>query len=192
MSDSTPLVLASASPRRVELLGVLGLPFSQQPADIDETQRPAESPAAYVVRMAQEKAAAVAPRNPGSVIIGADTTVVIDGLALGKPKDRADGLAMLQRLSGRTHEVLTGICVSCGAQRESACDVSQVSFTAISAEDAAHYWATGEPADKAGGYGIQGLGSIFVERINGSYSGVMGLPLARLAQLLRTMGVTPW
>ncbi len=192
MPSLRPLILASASPRRVELLRILEPSFSQQPADIDETQRHGEDPKTYVCRMAEEKAAAVAPGNPGSVIIGADTTVVIDGQTLGKPKDRADGIAMLQRLGGRTHQVLTGVCVLHDAGKQTICDQSEVSFVNVSSAQAAAYWATGEPADKAGGYGIQGLGSIFVQRINGSYSGVMGLPLAPLTKLLRVAGATRW
>lgn len=187
------LILASASPRRVELLTLLGLSFAQLPADIDESYRAPETPAEYVERMALEKASAIAVgASAGAVVIGADTTVLVDEQILGKPQDEAEGLAMLQLLSGRSHRVLTGLCVLHGAQQQLQCIESEVWFRTISAEEARRYWATGEPADKAGGYGIQGIGSIFVERIAGSYSGVMGLPLAALEAQLRGVGFDIW
>ena len=187
------LVLASASPRRVELLQLLGLRFAQQPADIDETHRAPETPRQYVRRMALEKARLVAASHSADkVVIGADTTVLVDDQILGKPTDRADGLAMLQLLSGRSHQVLTGLCVLHGDQQRLEVVESQVWFRTLEAAEAERYWAGGEPADKAGGYGIQGIGSIFVERIEGSYSGVMGLPLAALETQLRAVGFDVW
>lgn len=187
------LILASASPRRVELLNLLGLTFLQQPADIDESLTTGEAPDAYVRRMALEKASLVAGKNTADmVVIGADTTVLVDDRILGKPKDRADGLAMLQLLSGRSHQVLTGLCVLRGEHQQLAVVESQVWFRVIDDAEAERYWASGEPADKAGGYGIQGIGSIFVERIDGSYSGVMGLPLAALETQLRAVGFDFW
>ncbi len=187
------LILASASPRRVELLASLGLSFAQRPADIDETYHAPETPTAYVERMALEKASAIAASlSADAVVVGADTTVLVDEHILGKPRDAADGVAMLQQLSGRSHRVLTGLSVLRGQRQQVQCIESEVWFRAIGVEEAERYWATGEPADKAGGYGIQGIGSIFVERIAGSYSGVMGLPLAALEAQLRTVGFDIW
>lgn len=187
------LILASASPRRVELLELLGLPFTQQPADIDESYCAPETPTEYVLRMALEKASLIAAvATADAVVIGADTTVLVDARILGKPVDEADGLAMLQLLSGRSHRVLTGLCVLRGQQQQLMCVETEVWFRVIGATEAQRYWASGEPADKAGGYGIQGIGSIFVERIVGSYSGVMGLPLAPLETQLRAVGYDFW
>lgn len=187
------LILASASPRRVELLTLLGLSFAQRPADIDESYRAPETPIEYVERMALEKANAIAANaDAEAVVVGADTTVLVDAQILGKPQDAAEGLAMLQLLSGRSHRVLTGLCVLRGQQQQLQCIETEVWFRPISTEEARRYWATGEPADKAGGYGIQGIGSIFVERIAGSYSGVMGLPLAALEAQLRAVGFDIW
>lgn len=187
------LILASASPRRVELLELLGLSFTQLPADIDESYRAPETPSAYVERMALEKASLIAASvSSPAVVIGADTTVLVDDQILGKPADEADGVAMLQRLAGRSHQVLTGLCVLGDQQQQLEVVQSEVWFRPIGRAEAKRYWATGEPADKAGGYGIQGIGSIFVERIQGSYSGVMGLPLATLETQLRAVGFDVW
>ena len=166
------LILASASPRRRELLAQLGADFSCDPADIDETRRDDESPVEYVARMAAEKARAVAARHSGaSAVLGADTTVVIDTEVLGKPRDKLDGLSILARLSGRTHTVYTAIC--------------------LVVDDGQHETvvATEEPWDKAGAYGIQGLGGSLVKTIRGSYSNVVGLPLHETWQLLSHCGV---
>lgn len=183
-------VLASASPRRLELLGQLGLRPRVRPARVDETPRPGEHPALYVERLARAKALWVQRvLGVGVPVLGADTAVVVDGDILGKPVDRAQGLAMLARLSGRKHRVLTGIAL---VQRESVhsrVSVTHVHLRTIAAWEREAYWATGEPRDKAGAYAIQGLGAVFVERIEGSYSGVMGLPLFETAELLRVAGI---
>jgi len=173
----------------------LGLPFSQQPADIDETQHANEGPRDYVVRMAQEKAQAIAARlspKADSIVIGADTTVVVAGQVLGKPSSKAEGLRMLSLLSNRVHDVLTGLCVLRQDRCELECTHTQVWCRTISAAEADHYWATGEPSDKAGGYGIQGIGSIFIDQIQGSYSAVMGLPVATLERLLSAVDYDIW
>ncbi len=178
------LILASASPRRAELLQQIGLQFEVCAAHIDESLRPNESPRDYVLRMAQEKAEAIAPRFPGAVILASDTSVVVDDEVLGKPADQADAARMLACLADRSHVVMTSVCVL-GEQCQLALNETEVWFRAISPAEMAAYWHSGEPADKAGGYAIQGLGAQFVARIDGSYSGVMGLPLFEVAQMLR-------
>lgn len=186
------LILASASPRRRELLQQLGVDYRCEPADIDESRLPREKPADYVLRMAREKALAVAGRYPpGEVaVLGADTSVVIDEDVLGKPVDHFDGLGMLARLSGRTHCVLTGICL-CTTSGETLGEVVEtgVSFVALTRGQCEAYLATDEPWDKAGGYGIQGLAGAFVSAIAGSYSNVVGLPLTQTWQLLSGQGI---
>lgn len=180
------LILASASPRRRELLRQIGVSFDVQAADIDETPQPGESPADYVCRMAREKAAAVAAGTPGDcAVLAADTTVVIDDDVLGKPRDTLDGLAMLARLSGRTHEVMTAICLCRGDAASERLVVTRVTFATLDRDLCEAYLATEEPWDKAGAYGIQGLGAVLVEAIEGSYSNVVGLPLAETWRLLR-------
>lgn len=182
--------LASKSPRRQELLRQLGYEFEVVAADVDETPRAGEAPRDYAVRMASEKArAARAPR--ALPVLGADTDVVLDGRILGKPANREDALAMLAALSGRTHEVCSGVALLRGTELLTAVSVTQVTFGTISLDEAQHYWASGEPADKAGAYGIQGLGAQFVKEIRGSYSGVVGLPLYETARLLKQMGIAP-
>jgi len=183
------LILASQSPRRAELLRQIGVDFRVAPAHIDETPRRAESPADYVVRMAREKARATAAQHPGALVLGADTSVILDDRILGKPADREEGIAMLLALSGREHQVLTAVALA-GTHPGQALSASRVRFRPVGHEEAARYWATGEPADKAGGYAIQGLGAVFVERIEGSYSGIMGLPLFETAQLLADAGLS--
>lgn len=186
------LVLASASPRRRELLQQLGMTFTVAPADIDESVRPDEAPDAYVRRMAAEKAAAgLAQAAPGSTVLGADTAVVIDGRVLGKPADRDDAVAMLQLLSDRTHQVMSGVAVAGSGAARDALSITEVTFGPVSIVAAEHYWDTGEPADKAGGYGIQGCGAVFVASLSGSYTGVVGLPLYETAGLLRESGFAP-
>ena len=183
------LVLASASPRRRELLALLGRPFTVRVADVVETPLPGESATARVERLAAAQATLVAEQlRSDHVVVGADTVVVLDGEILGKPVDARDAEAMLRRLQGRAHEVLTGVAV---AQVDGAdvvvsgfVDTTEVVFAPMSAADIAGYVSTGEPLDKAGAYGIQGLGGRWVERISGSYHNVVGLPLARLAPLL--------
>ena len=186
------LILASASPRRRELLAQLGVGCIVSPADIDETPRAGELPDAYVRRMACEKAlAGLAGAAEGTCVLGADTAVVIDGQILGKPRDREDGIAMLQLLGGRTHEVMSAVAVATAAAVRDALNITRVTFGPVSARTAELYWATGEPLDKAGGYGIQGRGAVLVEHLSGSYSGVVGLPLYETAQLLREFGFAP-
>ena len=175
----TRLILASASPRRRELLDQLGVSYTCDPAHIDESQEVGEAPSDYVQRMAQKKAREVVGRYSLSdfAVLAADTTVVIEGVALGKPRDNADALAMLARLSGRKHKVQTAVCL-CSAEGESCILVeTHVEFIALSTEVCEVYLATTEPWDKAGAYGIQGLGGAFVRNIEGSYSNVVGLPL---------------
>jgi len=188
----SPLYLASASPRRRQLLEQLRLSFEVQMADVDETPRPEELPADYVLRLARTKAETVAQKlgQPAARVLAADTAVVLGSGILGKPKDRADGLAMLGRLSGRGHAVLSAIALWHDGKLDTALSTSEVRFRTIAAAEAAAYWETGEPADKAGGYGIQGLGAVFVESLQGSYSGVMGLPLFETAELLRRAGMS--
>lgn len=188
-----PLYLASGSPRRRELLTQIGVPFSVVSAPIDETPLPDESAPAYVERLARAKAAAGLARVEGqAVVLGADTAVVLDGRILGKPESREDALAMLADLSGREHQVLTAVALTDGQRVQSLCVTSQVRFRAISDDEAQRYWASGEPADKAGGYAIQGLGAVFVTGLSGSYSAVVGLPLSETADVLGQFGVACW
>ncbi|MGE8058142.1 Maf family protein [Pseudomonas sp. NPDC089547] len=188
-----PLYLASGSPRRRELLTQIGVPFSVVSAPIDETPLPGESAPAYVERLARAKAAAGLASVAGpAVVLGADTAVVLDGRILGKPQNREDALAMLADLSGREHQVLTAVALTDGLRTQSLCVTSQVRFRLISDEEAQRYWASGEPADKAGGYAIQGLGAVFVTGLSGSYSAVVGLPLSETADLLGQFGVACW
>ncbi|CAI8798464.1 Maf-like protein [Pseudomonas sp. PDM26] len=189
------LYLASGSPRRRELLTQIGVPFSAVSADIDETPLAQESPSAYVERLARDKAEAgrgVVVSDEPFCVLGADTAVVQGGKILGKPVDQADACAMLMMLSGCEHEVLTAIAVLDGERCESRIVTSRVRFRAISRDEAAAYWASGEPRDKAGGYGIQGLGAVFVAGLNGSYSAVVGLPLCETAELLGHFGIPCW
>jgi len=194
----TPLFLASGSPRRRELLTQIGVPFQVVSASIDETPLPDECPAAYVERLARAKARAGRERLLGlSVsapfcVLGADTAVVLDDQILGKPVDEADALSMLMALSGREHEVLTAIAILAAERCETRVVRSRVSFRTISQQEAAQYWASGEPQDKAGGYAIQGLAAVFVAGLNGSYSGVVGLPVCETAELLGQFGIPCW
>jgi septum formation protein len=186
------LCLASVSPRRRELLSQIGVAHTVAGADIDEAVLPGEAARDYVTRLARAKALAVLANGQRLPVLAADTTVVLDGHIFGKPRDRADAVDMLGRLSGRTHEVLTAIALadSCGVgQRLSA---SSVRFRQLTPPECSAYWETGEPRDKAGGYAIQGLGAVFVESLDGSYSGVMGLPLFETAELLRAAGIACW
>jgi nucleoside triphosphate pyrophosphatase len=184
-------VLASASPRRRALLDEAGLAFDVYPVDVDESPRPGEAAAAYVARLAEEKARRAANALPGRPVLGADTVVVIDGELLGKPADNAEAAAMLRRLSGRAHEVLTGVVVVFGEQVASVVETTAVRFRDIAEDEIAWYVASGEPADKAGAYAIQGLASRFVAQIEGSYSNVVGLPVAAVLQILRKMDLPP-
>ncbi len=182
--------LASQSPRRRELLHQIGIRHAVVAVDIDETPRPGEAPAEYVLRLALAKARAGHALRPERPVLGADTAVVVDDVILGKPTDRADAIAMLGRLAGREHRVLTAVALV-GEREETRLSVSHVRFRALAAGEADAYWATGEPADKAGGYAVQGRGALFVESLTGSYSGVMGLPLFETGELLRRAGISP-
>jgi septum formation protein len=183
-----PIVLASASPRRAELLRGAGIVFEVQPADVDESVRPDEPPERYVVRVAEAKARAISARCPRQIVLGADTTVIIDGLILGKPDSDADARRMLRMLSGRTHEVLTGVCMVGPVGTRTGLARTAVEFAPLAEDEIEWYIATGEPADKAGAYAIQGLASRFVTRIDGSYSNVVGLPVALVYGILKEIG----
>jgi len=182
------IVLASASPRRAELLSAAGLSYVVQAADVDETPHTDEAPEACAMRLARAKASAVA-RPPGAIVVGADTLVVVDGQGLGKPRDDREAAAMLRRLSGRVHEVVTGIALvyEHGAIVDRAS--TRVTFAALGEDEIAWYVATGEPRDKAGAYGIQGGASRFITGIEGSYSNVVGLPVELVYQHLRALGL---
>ena len=185
------LILASASPRRRELLARLGLPFAVRVPAVDERPLPGEVPEALVRRLALAKARAVAAQEPGALVLGADTLVVLEGEVFGKPAGREEALAMLGRLSGRTHEVLTAVAVAGPRGEEALVQRSRVTFRALCPGEAAWYWSTGEPADKAGAYAVQGSGAVFIRRLEGSPSGVMGLPLCETAVLLAAHGLDP-
>jgi septum formation protein len=182
-------VLASASPRRRELLNLIGIPHDVRPANVDETMRPREAPRRHAERLAREKASAIAVRDPNLITIGADTVVVINRKVLGKPADAEDAARMLGMLSGREHTVITAVAVSRGRELRSAIEEVRVKVRRLSDEEIEAYIATGEPMDKAGAYGIQGFGATIVERIKGDYFSVMGLPLVRLVGLMRDVGV---
>lgn len=178
------LILASRSPRRSELLNAAGIAFEVLAADIDETPHADESPVAYVERLAIEKARAVLALRPDARVLGADTTVTIDGEILGKPEDEADARRMLRLLNGRVHDVHTGVALVSRAGVRSAVDTTRVWFNAMTDEDISWYVATGEPVDRAGAYAIQGFASRFIGRIEGSYSNVVGLPVALVSSIL--------
>ncbi|RRV27373.1 septum formation inhibitor Maf [Pseudomonas sp. o96-267] len=189
------LFLASASPRRRELLAQIAVPCVTQIASIDETPLPDEPPAAYVERLAREKARAGLLALGGrddAVVLGADTAVVLDGRILGKPADLNESRAMLQALSGRSHQVLTAVALVGGGREAARMVSSDVSFRPISEAEIEAYWASGEPCDKAGSYGIQGLAAVFVNQLQGSYSAVVGLPLCETAELLGEFGIACW
>jgi septum formation protein len=186
------LRLASASPRRRELLAQIGVPHSVKPAHIDESRKPSESASEYVLRLATEKAASIWREAANLPVLAADTTVVLDGDIFGKPRDRDDALQMLSALSNRAHEVLTAVALATADGIATALSESKVRFRKITEAERIAYWNTGEPRDKAGAYAIQGMGAIFIESIGGSYSGVMGLPLFETAELLRAANVPCW
>lgn len=188
MSIEPRLYLASTSPRRQEILEALGLEFIVKSVEIDEDRLPGETAEQMVLRLAQAKARA-ADAHESAFVIGSDTVVVVDGDVLGKPQDRDEGLTMLLRLSGRRHEVLTGVALRGPNGTQTTLSTTHVYFRAISRDEAAAYWQSGEPGDKAGAYGIQGLGGVFVEAIEGSYSGVVGLPVYETAKLLQASGI---
>ena len=184
-----PLVLASASPRRKELLELLGLTPEIVPAHVDESAKNGEGPEAYVERVAREKAAAVHGRRREAVVVAADTTVVLDGAIIAKPESEAEAAAMLKRLQGRDHVVHTAIAVAYRNDTASGVETTRVWMRPLDEAAVKAYVATGEPLDKAGAYGIQGFGAVIVERIEGDYFTVMGLGLGRLVALLREVGI---
>jgi septum formation protein len=179
------LILASASPRRSELLRNAGIAFDIEPANIHERPLPGEGPVNYAQRLARDKALAVLARRPNDVVLGADTVVVIDEHLLEKPRDAADAARMLRLLSGREHQVITGVCLAATGFERTEAEITKVSFSRMSEQEIAAYIATGEPMDKAGAYGIQGVASRSVERIEGCYFNVVGLPVAHVYRMLR-------
>jgi len=184
------LHLASASPRRREILASLGVAHSYGGTDVDETPRPGEDPGRLALRLALEKARAARAAVPeGTLVLAADTVVALGGELFGKPRDEAEGVSMLLRLSGRVHTVCTGVALIDGTREHSALSLSEVRFRPLTAEEAHAYFRTGEPLGKAGGYAIQGIGGIFVETLSGSHSGVVGLPVYETAALLREAGL---
>ena len=185
------VILASASPRRTQLLQQIGVAHRVVPAQVDERRCPGEPIEDCVRRLARHKALQVQVALPAAAlpVLGADTVVVIDDEMLGKPRDRADGLAMLARLSGRWHQVLTAVALARDNVMQCSLSRSEVRMRELSAHECEAYWDSGEPRDKAGGYAIQGLGAAFVQELRGSYSGVVGLPLFETAQLLAEAGV---
>ena len=187
------LILASASPRRRELLAQAGFTFEVRPAHVNEDVGPDEDPIAYVTRLAREKAQAVfdALGNADAVVLGADTTVTLDNHILGKPEDAADAARMLRLLSGRTHRVITGVAVVTATRAEVAAEVTGVRFLTLDDEEIAAYVASGEPMDKAGAYGIQGRAARWIPRVEGCYFNVVGLPLALVTTLLESLHVPP-
>ncbi|MBV8145509.1 MAG: septum formation inhibitor Maf [Gammaproteobacteria bacterium] len=190
--DGRVLCLASASPRRRELLDQLGVPHVLATPEIDESVLPGEPAVDYVVRMARAKARIAHPRGAGLPVLAADTTVVIDARICGKPADAEDAIGMLLRLSGRSHEVLTAVALAAAGDVRHRLSRSEVRFRHLTLAEAIAYWDTGEPRDKAGGYAVQGRGAVFVEHLAGSYSGVMGLPLFETAELLAAAGIAYW
>ena len=190
----TDLILASASPRRAEILQQIGVTFQIAPADIDETPMSQELPIDYVQRMAQEKARHVIDTVVGSsaVVLGADTSVVLGNTIYGKPRNQEEAMAMLAELSGKTHQVFTAVAMGNNQRCVLKLSATDVKFRELDPRECLEYWKTGEPLDKAGGYAIQGLGAVFVEKISGSFSGVVGLPIEQTAQLLQAFKVPIW
>ena len=188
-TQSPRVVLASQSPRRRELLNLVGIAHTVQPADIDESLWPDEDPASHCERLAREKVAVVARTAPDALVIGSDTIVVVDGDVLGKPRDDAHAEQMLTRLDGRSHIVMTGVAVHWRGEQRSAVEEVGVTFHPLSRDEIRRYVATREPMDKAGAYGIQGYGATIVRRVDGDYFAVMGLPLQRLVRVMAELGV---
>lgn len=183
------IILASASPRRMELLDQIKVIYHVHPVDLDESVLPGEAPLHYVQRVAAEKSAACARQLARAVpVLAADTSVVVDGVILGKPKDQDDALAMLSLLSGRTHQVYSAVSLL-GQTHGQAVSITDVTFRSLTDAEMLAYWQSGEAEDKAGSYGIQGQAAVFIAAISGSYSGVMGLPLFETAQLLSEQGI---
>lgn len=189
VSEATPsLHLASASPRRAEILDSLGISYSVGGVDMDEQQLPGEPPDKMVLRLASEKAA-MARLTQTLPVLAADTAVVVDDAVFGKPQDQDDALAMLARLSGRSHKVMTGVAIVWDDGQATVLSVNEVSFRQIGPDEALAYWQSGEPRGKAGAYAIQGLGGVFVENIRGSFTGVVGLPVFETAELLAAASI---
>ena len=186
---STQIILASASPRRKELLDQIKVSYQVHPVDLDETPLPNEKPLEYVQRLAAEKSAACVTRLKTDLpVLAADTAVVLGDIIMGKPKDQVDAVAMLSQLSGKTHQVYSAISLR-GYEHNQAVSITEVTFRHLTRQEILAYWLTGEPLDKAGSYAIQGRGGMFVESIVGSFSGVVGLPLFETAQLLSKQGI---
>jgi len=183
------LILASASPRRAELLRNAGIAFTVEPANVPEEPMPNEPPLQYARRLAGDKARAVCALHSDSVVLGADTVVVIDEYLLEKPKDNADAVRMLRLLSGRTHQVITGVCVVAPNFEQTEAEITEVCFSPLTEQEIAGYIAIREPMDKAGAYAIQGIASRWVERIDGCYFNVVGLPVARVYRMLNKLGI---
>lgn len=191
--NASELILASASPRRLELLQQIGVSCVVKPVNIPEFPLPDEAPRAFVERLAREKASAGLQRSgQGAVVLGADTVVVAGDRILGKPVSKQDAIEMLQRLSGDTHQVMTAVAVVDRERIVTQVVTTEVTFRVLSQALCERYWNSGEPKDKAGAYGIQGLGAVFVANIKGSYSAVVGLPLTETAALLDTFGIKVW
>jgi nucleoside triphosphate pyrophosphatase len=186
-------ILASSSPRRRELLTSIGLEFDVRPSHVPEVHEPGEAPEEYVARLSRDKAHALASQNPNDWVIAADTTVMLDNQLLEKPVDAADAARMLNTIAGRTHVVYTGVTLENVSRdwRDTRVAESEVRMLALSNEDVEWYVKTGEPLDKAGAYAVQGIGAMFIESIHGSYTNVVGLPLATLFQMLRRAGIDP-
>src|ERR1022692_2958542 len=181
------LILASASPRRSELLSNAGIPFTVEPARIAEEPLPREQPLQYAQRLARDKASSVFARHSDNVVLGADTIVVVDRHLLEKPRDATDAARMLRLLSGRAHQVITGVCLIAPGYEQTEAEITEVHFSKLSESEIASYVETGEPMDKAGAYAIQGMASRWVERIDGCYFNVVGLPVPRLYRMLRAL-----
>lgn len=192
MTESLKLMLASQSPRRKELLTQIGVHFAVVAVDVPEVRAEGEAAEDYVQRLALSKARAGAEACPGTATLGADTVVVLAGRVLEKPRDQGDAQAMLAALSGATHRVLTAVAICRDGEEQCLLCESRVTFRSISPAEAARYWETGEPRDKAGAYGIQGFGAVFVCHLDGSYSNVVGLPLAETYQLLQHFAIPVW
>lgn len=189
------LFLASASPRRRELLDQIGVRYEPRPVQVDESRQPRESPRDYVTRLARAKAEtawSLFSPDAARAVLAADTAVALADQILGKPRDRGEALAMLEKLSGRTHEVFTAVALRTARGLDSRVSASRVKMRALGPEEIESYWDTGEPRDKAGAYAVQGRAAVFIEALEGSYSGVMGLPLFETAELLTRAGIGTW
>ena len=192
MTDEIDLYLASQSPRRRELLSQIGVRFDVVSVEVPEVRAQGEAPEEYVQRLAQEKAQAGIVQKQGKPVLGADTIVVLGNKVLEKPETAEQGINMLMSLSSQSHQVMTAVCICDGDRQQLRLNRTLVRFRPIQLSEAQRYWRTGEPTDKAGGYGIQGLGAVFVDSINGSYSSVVGLPLLETSQLLKAFRIPFW